>query len=462
MPPSAAYNLLSQAPGSDGLPSDSPAAAPESIGIETRNSIIADLVSRPGGVDGLPADVLEGLPPSLDGLFAPKGAVSTPIDPSVFDELSTEEVDAIQKLLEKWKIPPLVDPVPLTTKDDWNKRTQDPIEVAIEIARLRPTEFARAIDSCRFSADRTKCQRETSERFTLRDKFVMGLQAADRSGICSAGAKKMLEYVVNNCTGEHCAPGEHPDLSTTIGPDFDRSCLSPVLAETLAPAVRDRALEGQVAVTALLVVRGAGLSYPFCTAVITGPDTIATARHCFKSGDLREALVNGRIEARPLLTPDSEGWVVMPPTDTVLDTLFRTSDIHEDSLQLKIHANLQGLPVVKFEVAKPNSLAFVASYFGFHEPPTVPAAPPYPIKAGIRESKPGLCRIYESDDQCVRLFCQTIGGFSGAPIFSRAPRSATDPVIVYGLVSGGEGYDGKCGSDSGILLTAGPTRVRTD
>ncbi|WP_226632748.1 trypsin-like serine peptidase [Novosphingobium profundi] len=69
----------------------------------------------------------------------------------------------------------------------------------------------------------------------------------------------------------------------------------------------------------------------------------------------------------------------------------------------------------------------------------------------LRFQKPGMCQALMSASGCLQIACQTIRGFSGAPIFNAD--ASSENLVVYGLVSGSRNNGGSCPSNYDITDT---------
>lgn len=102
-----------------------------------------------------------------------------------------------------------------------------------------------------------------------------------------------------------------------------------------------------------------------------------------------------------------------------------------------------GLPIARTNIVAldaPAEVTVIAAY-PYADQTDYVTADPMPLRA-LRYPRDGMCQALVAYNGCLQLACQTVRGFSGAPIFSsRKPDGSYD---VVGLVSGSEGNDAKC------------------
>lgn len=90
----------------------------------------------------------------------------------------------------------------------------------------------------------------------------------------------------------------------------------------------------------------------------------------------------------------------------------------------------------------------VVGYFSDHTAQRYgPGASKEDWKRGLRWPLPGLCHAYMAENRCVRMVCETVRGFSGAPVFDIAASDPSKPLRVIGFVSGADfSPDAGCGA----------------
>lgn len=166
----------------------------------------------------------------------------------------------------------------------------------------------------------------------------------------------------------------------------------------------------------------------FCGALLRNDRTIVTARHCF-DGRGGAYLAAGAVTVRPI---DGRGaaWTL---ATTIQKQGAGGGKLTKDDwavVAIDTTAAIGAADLPLASPAKPGA-ATVVGYFTGHT-----ATPPPPGGAdgwqrGVRWPKPGLCQVIQIKPGCLQLACQTVEGFSGAPIFSLAPGQSKPTVIGF-------------------------------
>lgn len=170
---------------------------------------------------------------------------------------------------------------------------------------------------------------------------------------------------------------------------------------------------------------------PRCAGLLKSPNLFITAKHCLKfvsSSGVKVSAVNGSFagsRAVRLSTPQSNALGV--PGDWVA---FRLSEIGHTEFA---KTNLT-------QLTEPKEVNIVA-WYPFHKKTLYSKATSSPLKQ-LRFQRAGLCQAIESSSGCLQIVCQTIRGFSGAPIFSG--RKGDGSFDVVGFVSGNDGANSRC------------------
>jgi hypothetical protein len=211
----------------------------------------------------------------------------------------------------------------------------------------------------------------------------------------------------------------------------------------------------------LLAIRSDGrpTANVFCTALIISEAQVLTARHCFYEYELFQK--DGRVDAiqkgrvvlvRPLAgaAPVIIRREATPPTDvqSYLDEQFRRGKFNSerDFLVLQLDTTIDDVPRVHFRPPRTSETVWLAGPFSLqqqlegHEEAVAEDISASAIQL-FRWTRSSACEITANDNTCVRHTCQTVGRFSGAPIFG-APQRASDDIEVVGMHLGASGIGG--------------------
>lgn len=224
----------------------------------------------------------------------------------------------------------------------------------------------------------------------------------------------------------------NPLIPAAVAATYDLACLGSLVGR-IADPVATGAGNSPAFLTDTKALRAIGLlvvdGEPVCGALIRNDRTIVTARHCVE-GEGRAALQRGSmtlqpIDGRPMwrlgsiITEGNEAGVVRE--DWAIVRIDTTDEVGAAEVMLK--------PIT---VATD---ATVIGYFDQHRH-AVSAAPREPAwRRGLRWPRPGFCIAVVDRRGCLQTHCQTVTGFSGAPIF-RSSTAAGAPLEVVGFVSG--------------------------
>lgn len=341
-----------------------------------------------------------------------------------------------------------------------------PTAVVAALVGSRAADLSQAVAACRDDPD---CRERIDADFARRDAFVASFGKADLNNTCSAVAEKYLRHVNERCGNRACAAGHEKELREVLGPAFDRGCLRHPGSEPdhpeagVRPPSSDATLMGRMlAATAFVTSTRTGFSEPFCTGLLIRRSDgvrLVTAHHCWKPAAILQDLHFGRIRVASLTDPDGESWPLEQPSVAVRRSLLETRNFNTDFIELRVIGGPADLPVVKPAPAQRYVDVVIPGFFRHHDRARAPAELG-PIGKGLRVSNVGLCKVFDISDACVRVTCQTVGGFSGAPIF--ANRTESDgSLIVHGILSGGEGGADACGGPTLMPLNAGPAKPFT-
>lgn len=302
----------------------------------------------------------------------------------------------------------------------------------------QPQVIAATLDA-RTAALSTGCTSSTLLACQQRDALY-GAAADLRAGLfaadgCDAAAKAFAPYY------RSANPPE------AISRDYDMACLGSIQIrregagiETpktappiLAAGLRDPA-NGIMAMIGILERDG----NPICGSLIRPDRTVVTARHCYDKN--RSAFDAHSVTVRPasgLAGPWSiTGVKAKPAVD---------SDAAADDW-IVLHAASARDFAVPASTFVPMPLAGAVTVIGhFAHFKNVgyqdESAPVW--KKGLRFPRTGLCQSVQAVRGCLQIACQTVRGFSGAPIFLPSAGSDGKPQVV-GFISQDYSAQAKC------------------
>ena len=172
---------------------------------------------------------------------------------------------------------------------------------------------------------------------------------------------------------------------------------------------------------------------PFCSGLLTDTGLFVTAQHCYREGGLsvRQA---GSNEIRTLSRVDTNSRPGIPNDWAVFRLTGGAPLVVQPTEFSEIGAHT---------VAYPVGLSLVAAWRN---------APLVDITQTVRAPRDDMCKVLFEMEGCLHLACQTMQGFSGAPIFLGREAGADSPPKVVGLLSGGK-LDGTCKGDTVARVT---------
>jgi hypothetical protein len=242
---------------------------------------------------------------------------------------------------------------------------------------------------------------------------------------------------------EACPSARQTFLNTVETPLFTSEDNSPVLP--MSEPRRTTAIAAAVAYDrhCLVAVDGGASDYPsgriaifgskdrvpFCTGVHLGRDRFLTARHCFYNRETGARLAHS---IDPTVSLANKNIV-----DAKLEVVPDRSELFGSSRDLIVlrgvglPASVTGVPAIQVDKPAPLAKAALVGYFAAADPEKlIPrssletgAFPPWPSSLrATQEQGAGYCRIWDwtsASDQsgCLIHSCQSMRGFSGAPLF---------------------------------------------
>jgi V8-like Glu-specific endopeptidase len=268
---------------------------------------------------------------------------------------------------------------------------------------------------------------------------------------CSSAAVAYGAYYLDN--------GEPP---ADIARRYDLACLGSLEPRRVQgaeqrdalPAVytaggREGAAEGAFRAIGLLEADG----IPFCAGLLRNDRTLVTARHCFEGpeGAFWQA---GRVKVRPV---DGRGGPWAIGSTLIRSGAAKSQAVPQDWAVVAI-ATTDPIAAPRVELA-PRELpgeVTVLSYFRHHAHAEYgQGASAEPWRKGLRWPRPGLCQVEQVEPGCLRLVCQTVRGFSGAPVFDASPPPSGEPIKVVGFISQAATTPlAACGARSSVVTLA--------
>ena len=227
---------------------------------------------------------------------------------------------------------------------------------------------------------------------------------------------------------------EFTNPPNSVAVKYDASCLgslstryrgfTQVVDEPLPPVFTGGA-DGNGALSAVAILEDD--SGPFCGGLLRNDRTVVTAQHCvtFKHTSFQE----NRVKVRSVT--GSQAWSILPPPVAQA----ASSLVRDDWTILKL-GGIEPVTVASTTLAKdfnlPEALTFVASFSPFGLMDYRDNSPSW--RHSLRYPRAGMCHGLVVVNGCLVMTCQTVPGFSGAPIF-RVSSGGNAPTVV-GFVSG--------------------------
>ena len=174
-----------------------------------------------------------------------------------------------------------------------------------------------------------------------------------------------------------------------------------------------------------------------CSGLLRPDGTFITAAHC-QRGAPDKALSVKQIssnEVRTLSKIDA-GMIASGPTDWAIYQVGGGTPLEVADTQL-VDQELTGAG--EETTLFPIGYSFPAAY---REVLGDPRQAITDLAPALRAPRVGMCVYVMENAGCMHLACQTMGGFSGAPIFRRS--QAEGPFQVVGILTGGKSTNSQC------------------
>ena len=280
--------------------------------------------------------------------------------------------------------------------------------------------------------------------------------AVGRSGACSTrdlllAAKAELGRAPVDCNGaaRRFSDAGYADVLDDSAPAqaYDAACLGSMIPRVIGGAIEapvskpsliaDPAQEGEL-LSAVAIFENGHNNF-FCAGLFLPAGKVLTARHCFGSAllgntQVRSAQSGKRWPIENQMLPADEGkvasdWVVVSLTGADFPT------------PPKFNLTRLGTSPTAFVIGPFHSAKMMK-----YDPAPTPDGDF--LRYSLRYPKPGTCVALAVRTGCLALTCQTVTGFSGAPVFSA--RQSDGSYDVIGIVSGGDGNNTGCVAESDL------------
>lgn len=223
--------------------------------------------------------------------------------------------------------------------------------------------------------------------------------------------------------------------SSEVARAYDLACLGSFVprkdapAASLRPTILNDADQpgGMLSAVGLLERDGKII----CAGLVRPDHSFLTARHCIEGAPAKGLTVRPALGQAPSVAVMVRKAAPWTKIGVAADWAV---------LQLPAGAPIAAAPTNLVALDQTAEVTVVAAY-PYADATDYEQAAPMPRRA-LRFPQAGMCQALLSFGGCLQLACQTVRGFSGAPIFSR--RKPDGSYDVVGFVSGSDGSDSYC------------------
>jgi len=277
----------------------------------------------------------------------------------------------------------------------------------------------------------------------------------------AAAAKSEMPFGIGfpkNCPAAQKAFG--PDAESLVGRSMttgrvqrDRDQLI-----TDARAYDEACLASKSNVPAEILVRLAAIligAKPYCMAVRLKDNVFLTARHCFHSelGSTAAAPPKASEAVISLLSSPDRTYMIEEVDDPAVLPAVAAYSTRNDLVlvRAKLPSAQHAMPAINFTSPRVAAPAFLVGLYAFHDIermiPTAPGVAPLPARRwdlSLRATRVEgdvsrtYCRVFDwteldaTETGCLIHACQSVGGFSGSPVFmQRADQAGWELVAVH-------------------------------
>jgi hypothetical protein len=241
---------------------------------------------------------------------------------------------------------------------------------------------------------------------------------------------------------------------------YDRECLAsfvargnpPVLPPDPVPSVfvsggRNAAAEGALHSVGLLQIGDVSV----CGALLRNDRTLVTARHCL----VDEAAAAW--EARTLFVRTADGRARWKVGALVNGGVESSEAVRDDWVVLRIDTSdpIGAADTALVPLVLPAEITVLGSFMDFEAVGYPSASADDKLRRALRWPRTGLCQATRISLKCLQMFCQTVTGFSGSPIFlSAADPGSAIPVVGFVSRPGSTSSTAGCGAVPGGITLA--------
>lgn len=291
-------------------------------------------------------------------------------------------------------------------------------------------------DLCKTQGDSGPARQDCETRLGVPGLVETGRRLNQTPQLCRLAADEFQR--TESCRGERCVTPAAKEIIR----EFDRQCLFEPSGhgqgglDPNPPAAVQLDSQGLTALDAVAMIQRQdqpGRWTHVCGGLLLSGGRVLTARHCILHHpvDHRELLKRG--DLRAVRSSDGKPFSLAWTDDADIRPLSVASDYIV--LPLASGQPPPDVPRMAFRAPLRSGGATTIGYFHFYALTLdTPDASLLDPRRGLRYPGPGLCHVMEAVRGCVRTICQTVPGYSGAPLFAEE-RDADGSLVVHGLIS---------------------------